>query len=148
MQNILDDPNDLKPSRLRPASSETQAAAYGILTGPVTASCGLIDNECSRGALPVALREFSTLQQRYAHCPKIVYAHDTTISAWSVGVGFSRMTFDGKRTTSVNTAQREIVDGTDRLHAVQSLNALPRLLIERGPLLRRILGLGKDRPHG
>src|SRR6267378_1351216 len=104
MQNILDDPNDLKPSRLRPVGSKTQAAANGILTGPVTMSCGLVDDERGRSATPVTLSEFSTPKQGDAHCPKIVHAHHTAISAWSVCIGFSRMTFDGKRTTSVNPA--------------------------------------------
>jgi hypothetical protein len=60
MQNIPDDSDDLKPGRLHSAGSETEATTDGILSGPETANCGLVDDEHGRSAVAITLGELST----------------------------------------------------------------------------------------
>src|SRR5215472_2968686 len=135
MQNILHHSRDLKPIGLRAASGETQAAANGIPARPITVRCGLVYDKHRKSTIPIALRKLSALKQRDAHSLKIVHAHGATISVWSVVVRFRWMTFDSKRTASVNAGQWKIVDGTHGLHTRQSANMFPNLFIERDPLL-------------
>src|ERR1700730_3959509 len=102
MQHIPDDADNRKPSWWSAARAETQALADGILTGPITASCGLVDHEHDGSAVAVTFCELSALKHRDAHRPKIVDAHDATISDGSILVRLSRATFDRKGTTPVN----------------------------------------------
>src|SRR5215472_667719 len=147
MQNILHHSHNLKPIGLRAASGETQAAANRIPTRPITARCGLVNYEHRRSAIPIAFREIPALKQGDAHSLEIAHAHGATISVWSVVVRFRWMTFESKRTASVNAGQRKIVNGTHGLHTRQSANTFPNLFIERDPLLWTVLRLGKYRPY-